>query len=153
CLLERLEVLHGEAERGRDLGGLRRLPELLSEPLLRPPHLAQLCLDVDRKAYEPGLVGEGALDRLSDPPRGVGGEARAAVPAELLDRPDESEIALRDQVAQRQATVLVPASEHHHQAEVRLHHATLRRFASLGDLLRERYFLLAREEGDLADLA
>src|SRR5262245_55652825 len=111
-LLERLEVLHGHAQLRGDVGGCGRLAALLGEPLPSPVDLAQLRLDVDRQPDEPRLVGERALDRLADPPGRVRREPSAAIPAELLDGADEPEVALGDEIAQRQPTALVAAGEH-----------------------------------------
>jgi hypothetical protein len=48
-------------------------------------------------------VGGTTRDGLTDPPRGVGGELESLAPVELLDRAQEAEVALLDQVTQRQA--------------------------------------------------
>ena len=140
-------------ELGGHLGHLRRLAALLGEALARAPVLSELRLHVHRQPDEARLVGEGPLDGLPDPPGGVRGEPGAAIPAELLDGADQPDVALGDEIAQRQPAVLVAAGEHHHQAEVRLHHPLLRRLAPGGHLLRELDLLLAREKRDLADLA
>ena len=62
----------------------RRWPDLLGEP--------------DRAA----LVADRAADRLADPDRRVGGEAVALAVVELLDRADQPERALLDQIGERE---------------------------------------------------
>src|SRR4051794_15352422 len=54
-----------------------------------------------RRMVRPVLAMPG--DRLADPPGGVGGELEALAPVELLDRVHQAEVALLDEVEQRQA--------------------------------------------------
>ena len=79
-----------------------------------------------RRIVRPG-VGDAAGDRLADPPRGVRRELEALAPVELLDRVHEAEVALLDQVEQRQARRLVLLGDRHDEAQVRLHERALRR--------------------------
>jgi hypothetical protein len=53
---------------------------------------------VDGHPDRPRLIGEGAVDSLADPPGRVRRELVAAPPVELLDRADQAERALLDQV-------------------------------------------------------
>src|SRR3954447_6942245 len=90
--------------------------------------LEQLALDatelvddldhVHRDADGAGLVGHGAGDRLPDPPGGVRGELVALGVVELLDRADQSEVALLDQVQERHAAAGVALGQGDHEAEV-----------------------------------
>ena len=61
---------------------------------------------------------QAALDRLADPEGGVGGEAKALAPVELLAGPDQPEHALLDEVGERQALVLVAPRVGGDQAQV-----------------------------------
>ena len=70
-------------------------------------------------------VGDAAGDGLADPPRGVGGELEALAPVELLDGVHEAEVALLDQVQQRQAGGLILLGDRDDQAQVRLHEGLL----------------------------
>ena len=70
-------------------------------------------------------VGDAAGDRLADPPRGVGRELEALAPVELLDGVHQAEVALLDEVEQRQARRLVLLGDRHDQAQVRLHERAL----------------------------
>ncbi len=65
-------------------------------------------------------VGDAAGDRLTNPPGGVGGELEALAPVELFDGVHETEVALLDEVKQRQARGLVLLGDRNHEAEVRL---------------------------------
>jgi hypothetical protein len=78
---------------------------------------------VDGQADRAGLVHDRPLDGLADPPGGVGGEAEAALGVELLHRADQAEVALLDQVEQRQAAVEIAPGDLHHQAQVAHDHA------------------------------
>ena len=80
---------------------------------------------MDRQADRAAGVGDAAGDGLADPPRGVGGELEALAPVELLDGVHQAEVALLDQVEQRQARGLVLLGDRHHQAQVRLHERAL----------------------------
>src|SRR2546425_1995024 len=53
---------------------------------------------VHRDADGAGLIGDGKVDGLSDPPRGVGGEFVAGAPLELVNPPHQADIAFLDQV-------------------------------------------------------
>ena len=61
-----------------------------------------------------------AGDGLADPPRGVGGELEALGVVELLDRADQAEVALLDEVEQRHATTHVALGDRHDESKVRL---------------------------------
>jgi len=66
------------------------------------------------------VVGQCAADGLADPPGRVGGELVALGVVELLDCPDQAEIAFLDQVEERHATADVAFRQGHHQPQVRL---------------------------------
>src|SRR5256886_17007584 len=82
-------------------------------------------LDVHGQPDRARLVGERARDGLADPPRRVGGKARAALGLELLHRAQEPEVALLDQIRQRQPAVQVAARDLDDEAQVRLDQALL----------------------------
>ncbi len=93
--------------------GLHQLGLHLADPVQRLHH-------VDRDADGAGLVGDGASDRLADPPGCVGRELEAPAVVELLDRPHETEVALLDEVEQGQARRRVLLGDGHDEAQVRL---------------------------------
>ncbi len=70
-----------------------------------------------------GLVHDGPLDGLTDPPGGIGGETEAALGVKLLDRTDKAEVALFDEIQQHQAAVVVTTGDFDHQSQVGLDHA------------------------------
>src|SRR5262245_22794082 len=151
-LLHLVHLLHAELRGLRDLRVRRRPPELGVELPLRLADAALAVGDVHREADRARLVRDAALHRLPDPPRGVGGELEAAPPVELLDRADEPDDALLDQVQKRQAVALVALRDGDDQAEVRVDHLLLRFRVAALDPLRELHLLLPGEELVAADL-
>ena len=85
----------------------------------------QSVAGMDGQADGAAGVGDAAGDGLADPPRGVGRELEPLAPVELLDRVHQPEVALLDEVEQRQARRLVFLGDRHHQAEVRLNEGAL----------------------------
>ena len=107
---------------GHRLGDLldRRLAAELLEELARDADQPVDRLDhVDRDADRPGLVGDRARDRLPDPPRRVRRELEALLEVELLDRADQADVALLDQVQEGHAAADVLLRDRDHQPEVR----------------------------------
>ena len=94
-------------------------------------------------------VCEAAADRLADPQRAVGGELEALAPVELLDRANQAEHALLDEVAKRQALALVLARDRDHEPQVRVDHAVLGLEVSALDALGQLDLLLSGEQGVL----
>ena len=87
----------------------------LREALLLAHVAPEQRLHVDGQSNDARLVGERARDGLTDPPRGVRREARAAIGIELLHRVQEAEITLLDEIEERQAAVAIAARDLHHQ--------------------------------------
>ena len=71
---------------------------------------------------------------------------------ELLDRADEAEVALLDQVEQRQPAAVVPLGDAHHEAQVGLDHGALGEHVARLDALGQGDLLRGRQERDTADL-
>src|SRR5215208_16902 len=150
--LDRVDLLGVDP---RDVGDLLRgglAAELRDELALRAADLVELLDHVDRDADRARLVGERAGDRLTDPPRRVGGELEALAVVELLRGADEAERALLDQVQERQALVAVVLRDRDDQAEVRLDHLLLRVEVAALDALGEVDLFLRGEQADLADV-
>src|SRR6266536_823953 len=79
-----------------------RLPtEHLVQAGLGAAQAPDLLVHVDRQADGPGTaVGGPTGDRLADPPGRIGRELEALAPVELLDRAQQPQVALLDQVAE-----------------------------------------------------
>lgn len=102
-------------------------------------HARELVDDLDhvhRDTDGAGLVGHGAGDGLTDPPGGVRGELVALGVVELLDRADQTEVALLDQVQEEHAAAGVTLGQGDHQTEVGLQEVVLGAAAVLGDDLQ-----------------
>ena len=138
------------------LGDLLRA-RLAAEPLHELPldvhDLVQLLDHVDRDPDRARLVGDGPCDGLADPPGRVGGELVALAVVELLDRADQAERALLDQVEKGQPAAEVALGDRDDETEVRLDHLGLRAHVAALDPLRERHLLVGCQEVDLPDLA
>ena len=93
---------------------------------------------VDRHADGAALIGDGAGDRLADPPGGVGGELVAAGVLELVHRPHQARVALLDQVEEAQAAVAVALGDGDDQPQVAGGEAALGGFVVAGERLAMR---------------
>src|SRR5690606_39672035 len=140
---------------------LGRHVELLGELLGRglaaqvlqhlPLDARELVDDLDhvhRDADGACLVGHGPGDRLADPPRGVRGELVALGVVELLDRTDQAEVALLDEVEEEHAATGVALRQGDDEAQVGLQEVVLGPPAVLDDPLE----LLEDLRADLAAL-
>src|SRR5215472_15406539 len=87
---------------------------------LNPRHLVDGLDHVHRDADGPGLIGDSPGDRLPDPPRRVRRELIALGVVELLDRADQTEIALLDQVQEDKASADVTLRNRDNKAQVGL---------------------------------
>src|SRR5262245_38743344 len=141
-----LDLLDLHPRDGRDLVQLGLTLELHRELVADAPDLARLRRDVRRQTDGTGGVVEAALDRLPDPQRGVGGEAEALAPVELLGRADEPEHALLDEVVQGQAVPLVPAGDGDDEAQVGVDEPVLREEVAALDALGELDLLSGLQE-------
>src|SRR4051794_30127348 len=160
-LLERDRLLgHAQdvahlARRALELAGdllrARLAAERLDELALDVDDLVELLHHVDRDADRPALVGDGPRDRLADPPGGVRRELVAAGVVELLDRADEPERPLLDEVEERQPAAEVALRDRHDEPQVRLDHLRLGGHVAALDALREVDLLLRGQQRDAPD--
>ena len=89
-----------------------------------------------REAHGAAIRGQGTGHGLANPPGGIGGEAIAQAMVKPVDGVEEAQIALLDQVEERQATTRrVVARDTHHQPQIGLDHASAR-LVSTGNHLR-----------------
>ncbi len=99
-----------------------------------------------------GLVHDGPLDGLADPPGGIGGKTEAAFGVELLDRADKTEVTLFDEIQQHQAAVVVTTGDFDHQSQVGLDHALAGCFVTPQGTTGVIDFFFGSEEGGEANL-
>jgi hypothetical protein len=69
-------------------------------------------------------------DRLPDPPHRVRGQPEAAAAVELLDRADQADVALLDEIEQRRAALRIPACDRDDESEIRLDQTPSRRLVA-----------------------
>ena len=119
------DLVLGHLDLGGELGERGRAAELelQARPGLLEP--GERVAGVDREPDGATGVGDAAGDGLADPPGGVGGELEALAPVELLDRVHQAEVALLDEVEERQARRLVLLGDRDDQPQVRLHEGPL----------------------------
>ena len=144
-------LLDGDAELHRHLLVARLAAELLGERHGGAAHLGDLVDEVDGQADGLRLVGQGALDGLFDPPGGVGAELAALARIEALDGLDQADVALADEVEQRQAEILVVMGDLHDQAQVGLDHVIAGGPVAAADAAGELDLLGDRQQRGLGD--
>ena len=98
------------------------------------------------------LVHDRAFDALPDPPGRVGREAETALGVELLDRVDQAEVALFDQIEQWNAAIEVMLGDVHHEAQVVLDHPLPRLELARARAARPGILLLRGEQRFGTDL-
>src|SRR3990170_4196486 len=103
-----------------DLLAGRLAPVLLHQPAADADQLVYRLHHVDGDADGARLVGDGAGDRLADPPGGVGAELVALAVVELLHRADEADVPLLDEVQERHAATDVLLGDADDEAQVGL---------------------------------
>ena len=89
-------------------------------------------------------LAKSALDRLLDPPGGVGGEFAALFRIEALHRLHQADVAFGNQVRDGHAVVGVVLGDFHDQPQIRADHVGTRLGIALLDALRESHLLFCR---------
>src|SRR5262245_34478827 len=107
CCKRLLGMLEREVSRSRELVDGRLAGQFRIERVLGARQAAAPLVDVDWHPYRFRLVAHGPVDRLTNPPDGVGRELGSSSPVEPLDGPDQAERTLLDQVKQGHAAVSV----------------------------------------------
>ena len=107
--------------------------------------------EVDRETDRLALVGQGPADGLLDPPAGVGAELHPTAGLEAVHGLHQAEVALGDEVENRQAAVVVVGGDFHHEAEIRFDHQLAGRLVAAANATGEFDLLGAIEEGGLTD--
>jgi hypothetical protein len=107
---------------------------------------------VERHAHDAALLRQRLEDGLADPPDGVGDELDALGLVELVRGPDQAEVALVDQVGERDALVLVLLGDRHHEAQVAADQLVQRFLVVDADELGEPDLLFLRDQRIAADL-
>jgi len=113
--------------------------------------LLGLLAAVDGQAHGVGLLGDGLLDGLPDPPHGVADEPEVAPLVETLGGGDQADVALGDQVHVAEALVQELLGHRHHEPQVRVDQAVEGILVALADAARQFELLLLGQEAVLAD--
>src|SRR5882762_9422221 len=153
--VERGERLHDLERQLRRVGDLfrrrlstQRLPEILGSA----HDAGQIRGPVQRHAHRPALPRERREDSLADPPHGVRDELDALVGIELTRRREQADVALADEIGERQPAVLILLGDRNHEAQVALDELLHRLLITRADLPGERDLLLLRQQRSLGDL-
>src|SRR5438128_1981936 len=120
------------APAGRQLGERGVASQLGLQAVARLLDPGQLVAGVDRQTDGAGRVGDASLHGLANPPGGVRRELEALAPVELLDGVDQAEVALLDEIQQRQTRRLVLLGDRDDQAQVGVDEGLGRLFAGVG---------------------
>src|SRR5271154_107651 len=150
--LDRIDLFRVDAGYLGDLIGGWLAAKLGDQLALGATDLVELLDDVHRDTDRASLVRERPGDRLTDPPRRIGGELEALAVVELLGRAYEPEGPLLDQVEERQPLIAVVLGDRHDESQVRLDHLLLRVEVAALDPLGEIDLLLSRQQAHLADV-
>ena len=147
------DLLHRDVHPLGDLGRRRLAAQLLEQRGGALADPVQRAGAVERHADDAALLGQRLQDGLADPPDGVGDELDALGLVELVGGADEAEVALVDQVGERDALVLILLGDRDDEAEVAAHQLVERLAVARADPLGEADLFLLRNQRVLADLA
>src|SRR5438045_5260278 len=95
------------------------------------------------------LIGERAFDRLLDPPRGVGGKFSTLRRIEALDGFHQADVALRNQIEQRQSKIRIIVRDLNDQTQIRTNHQGASFLVAALNFSGEFNLLLWSEQWDL----
>src|SRR5450631_1498354 len=126
--------------------------KLLEQASRHPDELVDRLDHVDWHSDGAPLVGDGASDRLSYPPRGVRGELEATMVVEFLHGADEAEVSLLDEVEEGHTATDVLLGDADHEAKVGLGQRILGGEVALLDELGVVHLLRRSEQRHPADL-
>ena len=126
--------------------------ELLDQTALRVGQLVDRLDHVDRDADRAGLVGDGAGDGLTDPPRGIRAEFETAFGIEFLHRAEEADVAFLNQVEERESAADVFFGDTDNETKVGFGKLLLGSRVALADAASELDFLATIDERDATDL-
>ena len=147
-----LDALGSDADLEGDLVERGVAVELLPEKAAGLGDLSHLVGDVNGQADRPSLLRQRSGDRLLDPPGCVGRKLEAELVVELLDRPDQAEVALLDEIEKRDLGSCVVSRDRHDEPEVRLDEAALRHLVALVLQAGELALLRRGEQPAVPDL-
>ena len=113
---------------------------------------ADFIHEVNRQPDGLALVGQGAFDRLLDPPRSISAQLAALFRVETLHRFHQTDIALGNEVQKGKPVIAEVVGNLDHQAEIRRDHLLAGLFVAALDLPGQLDLVLRTQERHLADL-
>src|SRR5687767_7876846 len=108
---------------------------------------------IEWHADDAGLLRQGLQNGLTNPPDRVRDELDALRLIELVSSPDESEVALVDEIGERDALILVLLRDGHDEAKIGAHELIERLLIIHADALREPHLFVAGDQRINADVA
>jgi hypothetical protein len=147
-----LDLLHVDVHPFGDLRRSRLPAQLLEQRRRAAGDPVEGARPVERHPDDAALLRQGQENGLPDPPDRVGDELDPLGLVEFVGGPDQSEVALVDQVGQRHTLVLVFLGDRHHEAEVAADQLVERLFFPQADPLGQPDFFLLGNQRVLADL-
>ena len=117
-LLHLDDLLGSHVELAAQFFRSRFAAEILQHLPLHPGKLVDDLDHVHRNANGAGLIGHGTCYRLADPPGGVGRKLEPLGVVELLDGPDEAEIALLNEIQELHTAAGIALRQRNHETEV-----------------------------------
>ena len=128
------------------------MAQLLEELTGHADNLVDGLYHVHRDTDSAGLVGDGARDGLTNPPRCVGGELESLCIIELFNSLDEAEIALLNEVKELHATAEIALRDADDKTQVRFGKALLCGFVAVLDGDGKAHFFFGGKQRHAADL-
>ncbi len=128
-------AVDGQVHLQGDLLGSGLPAEILVELPLHPHELVDRLDHVHGNSNGARLVRDRPGDRLANPPRGIRGELISLGVVEFLDRPDETQVALLDQIEEEHSAPDIAFRDRHHEPEIGLDEPLLRPDALPDELL------------------
>jgi hypothetical protein len=147
-----LHFLHRDVHAFRDLGWGRLTSQLLQQGRRAFADAMQGAGSVQRHSHDAALLGEGLENGLANPPDRIGDELDALGLVEFVCGPDQPEVALIDQVRQRDTLVLIFLGDRDHEPQIAPYQLVERLSVSHPDPLGEADLFLLRDQRVLADL-
>jgi hypothetical protein len=115
---ERVHTGAGDVQGGGEVGGGGRMAQGGVQGVGLAGEAGALILDIEGNVGEGDLDGQGAAERLLNPPDGVGGELVATRGIEEVDGAQEADGAFLHEVVEGEAAVLVPGGDGDDEAAV-----------------------------------
>ena len=113
---------------------------------------ADFIHEVNRQSDGLALVGQGAFDRLLDPPRSISAQLAALFRVETLHRFHQTDVALGNEVQEGKPVVAEVVGNLDHKAEIGRDHLFAGLFVAAFDLPGQLDLITSGQEGHLADL-